>query len=57
MPFVTMSQKRKIRIPVAVEARKAFVAGVTLCIRPIGRPRNIVSPAIAPSVKVCAVLM
>ena len=53
----TTSQKRNIKMPVAVEARKAFVAGLTLSILPIGRPRKMVSPAIAPSARVWAVLM
>jgi len=44
-------------MPVAVAARNAFALGLTLCIRPIGRPRKIVSPAIAPSPRIWAVLM
>jgi hypothetical protein len=51
------SQKRKSRIPVAMAARKAFVPAVTFCIRPSGRPRKIVNPAIAPSRRVWPVLM
>jgi hypothetical protein len=51
------SQNRKIRTPVAVAARNAFVAAVTFCIRPSGRPRKIVRPASAPSRRVWTVLM
>jgi hypothetical protein len=55
--WLRTSQSRKTRIPVAVAARKAFVAGFTLCMRPSGRPRKMVKPAIAPSPSVWAVPM
>src|SRR6476619_3174411 len=45
---LTTSQKRKIRMPVAVAVKKAFTCGESPCIRPIGRPRKMVTPAIAP---------
>ena len=36
---------------------EAFVEALTFCIRPIGSPRKMVKPAIAPSTRVWAVLM
>src|SRR6266536_3556763 len=53
--WLSTSQNRKSRIPVAVAVKKAFSYGDSQCIRPIGRPRKIVRPAIAPSSKVWAV--
>src|SRR5204863_10137952 len=52
---LSTSQNRKSRIPVAVAVKKAFSFGDSPCIRPIGRLRKIVRPAIAPSSRVWAV--
>ena len=54
---LSTSQSKKIKMPVAVAARNAFVAGVTFRIRATGRPRKMVNPAIAPSSRIWAVLM
>src|SRR5204863_5938854 len=52
---LSTSQNRNSRIPVAVAVKNAFTLGDSPCIRPIGSPMKIVSPAIAPSSKVWAV--
>src|SRR5204862_510011 len=49
------SQNRKSRMPDAVAVKKAFSVGDSPRIRPIGRPRKIGRPAIAPSSSVWAV--
>src|SRR3954465_9838363 len=46
---LTTSQNKKIRIPVAVAVKNDFTAGERFDIRPSGRPRKMVTPAIAPS--------
>src|SRR3954447_6172829 len=50
------SQSRKTRIPVASADSAARVASDRFCMRPIGRPRKIVPPAIAPRIRTWAVL-
>src|SRR3954447_3105021 len=46
---LTTSQNKKIRIPVAVAVKNDFTAGERFDILPSGKPRKIVTPAIAPS--------
>src|SRR3954453_23965982 len=52
----TTSQRRKTRMPVASADRAARVAALRFCMRPTGRPRKIVPPAIAPRIRTWAVL-
>src|SRR4051794_39673511 len=50
------SQSRKTRMPVASADSAARAAPLRFCMRPTGRPRKIVPPAIAPRIKTWAVL-
>ena len=56
-PWETTSQKRKTRIPVAIDESAARILSDTLLSAPIGRPTKIVKPAMAPRRRVCVVLM
>ncbi len=46
--FVSTSQSRKIRMPMASAFRKALSRGIGARMRPSGRPRKMVNPAMAP---------
>src|SRR5581483_1881764 len=54
--FVSTSQSRKTRIPVARDERPARAFALRERTRLMGRPRKIVAPAIAPSRRMCPVL-
>ena len=51
------SQSRKIRMPVASALSPARAGALRFWRRPIGRPRKIVPPAIAPKINTCPVLI
>jgi hypothetical protein len=55
--FESTSQSRKTRIPVASADRPERAFALRPCIRATGRPRKMVSPAIAPSRRISGVLI